>query len=100
MLLFAGLWEAWKDPANPEAEWIRTFTVITGEPGKVSGDVHDRQPMILPASIWEPWLTASPEEAVALLAEVPEAELIYHPVTKAVSSPKSQGEQLVERIAL
>ncbi|KRE90874.1 hypothetical protein ASG87_01675 [Frateuria sp. Soil773] len=100
LLLFAGLWEAWKDKNDPEAEWIKTFTIITGEPGKVSGDVHDRQPVILPPSMWEPWLDGTPEEAAALLAEVPEAELTYHPVTKAVSSPKSQGEQLVAPIEL
>ena len=51
-----------------------------------------------PPSMWEQWLTGTPEEASALLAEVPEAELVYHPVSKAVSSPKSQGEQLVEPI--
>jgi putative SOS response-associated peptidase YedK len=100
LLLFAGLWEAWKDKNDPEAEWVKTFTVITGEPGKVSGDVHDRQPVILPASMWEQWLDGTPEEAAALLAEVPEAELTYHPVTKAVSSPKSQGAHLVEPIEI
>jgi putative SOS response-associated peptidase YedK len=100
LMLFAGLWEAWKDPTDPEAPWVRTFTVLTGLPGKVSGDVHDRQPVILPPEMWETWLDATPAEAAALLAEVPEAELIYHPVSKAVSSPKSQGEQLVEPIAL
>ena len=95
------LWEAWKDPADPTAEWIRTYTVITGDPGKVSGDVHDRQPVILPPAMWEMWLVdGTPDEAGTLLNEVPEAELAYHPVTKAVSSPKSQGEQLVEPIEL
>ena len=101
LLMFAGLWEAWKDPADPTAEWIRTYTVITGDPGKVSGDVHDRQPVILPPAMWEMWLVdGTPDEAGTLLNEVPEAELAYHPVTKAVSSPKSQGEQLVEPIEL
>lgn len=99
-LLFAGLWETWKDNTDPNAEWVKTFTIITGEPGKVSGDVHDRQPVILPPSMWEQWLDGTPADAAALLAEVPEAELAYHPVTKAVSSPRSQGEQLVEPITL
>jgi putative SOS response-associated peptidase YedK len=56
--------------------------------------------VILPASMFEAWLEGTPEEAAELLAEVPEAELVYHPVTKAVSSPKNQGEQLVEPIEL
>ena len=50
--------------------------------------------------MWEQWLTGTPEEASALLAEAPEAELVYHQVSKAVSSPKSQGEHLVEPIEL
>lgn len=100
LLLFAGLWEAWKDKGNPEAEWVKTFTILTGLPGKVSGDVHDRQPVILPPSMWEAWLDGTPEEAAALLAEAPEAELVYHAVGKTVSSPKNQGEHLVEPIEL
>lgn len=79
---------------------MKTFTILTGLPGKVSGDVHDRQPVILPPSMWQAWLDGTPEEAAALLAETPEAELVYHPVGKAVSSPKNQGEQLVEPIEL
>jgi putative SOS response-associated peptidase YedK len=30
--VFAGLWEGWKDPAN--GEWLRTCTIITGEPNE------------------------------------------------------------------
>ena len=30
---FAGLWEGWKDPATDE--WLRTFTIITGEPNEL-----------------------------------------------------------------
>jgi putative SOS response-associated peptidase YedK len=100
LMLFAGLWEAWKDKTDPEAEWVRTFTILTGEPGKVSKDVHDRQPVILPPDLWEKWLTCTADEAEKLLAEVPEAELVYHPVTKAVSSPKNQGETLVEPVSI
>lgn len=100
VVFFAGLWEAWKDKADPQADWIRTFTILTGDPGKVSGDVHDRQPVILPASMWEMWLTGTADDATALLTDVPEADLIYHPVTKAVSSPKNQGEQLIEPVEL
>jgi putative SOS response-associated peptidase YedK len=100
LMLFAGLWEAWKDTTDPAAEWIKTFTILTGLPGKVSGDIHDRQPVILPPTMWETWLDGTPEEAASLLEAVPEAELVYHPVTKAVSSPKSQGRQLIEPITL
>lgn len=100
LLLFAGLWEAWKDPTDPCGGWTRSFAIITGEPGKVRGDVHDRQPVILPPSMWEPWLTGTPEEGAHLLGDVPAVNLVYHPVTKALNSPKSQGAHLVEPIEL
>jgi putative SOS response-associated peptidase YedK len=29
---FAGLWEGWKDPES--GEWLRTWTIITGEPNE------------------------------------------------------------------
>ncbi len=98
LLMFAGLWEGWRE--SPEAEWVHTFTVITGEPGKVSGDIHDRQPVILPPDLWAVWCEASPSDAAGVLAKVPEADLVYHPVPKAVGSPKNKGSELVEPITL
>jgi putative SOS response-associated peptidase YedK len=98
LLMFAGLWEAWR--GSEADEWLRTFTIITGEPGKVSGDIHDRQPVILPPDLWSVWCEGSPDEASATLAKAPEAELVYHPVPKAVGSPRNKGPELVEPITL
>jgi putative SOS response-associated peptidase YedK len=33
---FAGLWENWKDPES--GEWLRTCTIITGEPNELVAD--------------------------------------------------------------
>jgi putative SOS response-associated peptidase YedK len=93
LLMFAGLWEAWR-PAEGE-EWVKTFTIVTGEPGKVSGDIHDRQPVILPPDLWAVWCDGMPDEASATLVAAPEAELVYYPVTKAVGSPTNKGSELV-----
>lgn len=98
LLMFAGLWEAWR-PGEGE-EWSRTFTIITGEPGKVSGDIHDRQPVILPPDLWRVWVEGSPDEASATLAATPEAELVYHPVPTAVGNPRNNKPELVEPISL
>jgi len=98
LLMFAGLWEAWR-PADG-SEPIKTFTIITGEPGKVSGDIHARQPVILPPDLWAVWCDGMPDEASATLVAAPEAELVYHPVPKAVGSPRNKGPELVEPIAI
>lgn len=98
LLMFAGLWEGWK---APDAEdWLHTFTIITGEPGKVSSDIHDRQPVILPPDVWDVWLTAEPADAAKILQEVPEAELVYYPVTRAMGKPSVQGPEAVAPIEL
>src|ERR1700750_1139611 len=98
LLMFAGLWEGWKPPEDED--WVHTFAIITGEPGKVSGDIHDRQPIILPPDLWEVWMTGTPDEAGATLAAAPEADLVYHAVSKAVGSPKNKGADMVEPITL
>ena len=98
LMLFAGLWEGWKAP--DAEEWLHTFTIITGEPGKVSGDIHDRQPVILQPDAWDIWLNAEPQDAKKILDAAPEAALSYFPVPKAVGSPKNQGAELVEPITL
>jgi putative SOS response-associated peptidase YedK len=95
LLMFAGLWEGWKPP--DAEEWLHTYTIITGEPGKVSGDIHDRQPVILQPDSWADWLDAD-GDPVALLADVREAELSYYAVPKAVGSPKNQGAELVRPV--
>ena len=43
---FAGLWENWKDPGS--GEWLRTCTIITGEPNELVAQIHPRMPVILP----------------------------------------------------
>ena len=98
LLLFAGLWERWKP--GDDAEWLHTFTIITGEPGKVSGDIHDRQPVILPPTSWQEWLTDEADVAADVLHHAPDVELTCHPVTKAVGSPKNNGPEMVRPVDL
>jgi putative SOS response-associated peptidase YedK len=43
---FAGLWENWKDPES--GEWLRTCTIITGEPNELVAQIHPKMPVILP----------------------------------------------------
>ena len=98
LMMFAGLWEGWR--ASPEADWLHTFTILTGEPGKVSGDLHDREPVILPPDLWEVWVEGTADEAGAVLAAVPEAALAYHPVSKAMNSPSFKSVAAVEAIPM
>lgn len=99
LMLLAGLWEAWRP--EKDAEWVKSFTVVTGPPGLVSGDIHDRSPIVLEPSSWIDWLVEPPDVASDILAGSHEpASLTYHPVSKAVGSPRNHGPELVEPITL
>jgi putative SOS response-associated peptidase YedK len=99
LLMFAGLWESWRENRDDrEAEPLRTYTIVTGPPGIVSGDVHDRAPVILLADQWSTWLSGGTEAAADILAKAVEPKLAYYPVPKAVGSPKNDSPKLVQQI--
>jgi putative SOS response-associated peptidase YedK len=64
LLVFAGLWGAWRNPKMEQDE--DTATVITVDPNELVADLpHHRMPAILPASEWAAWLDpATPTEAL------------------------------------
>ena len=94
--MFAGLWESWRE--TKESEPLYTFTIVTGPPGIVSGDIHDRAPVILEEAAWTTWLSGEPTDAADVLKAAQEPRLIYHPVPKAVGSPKNDEPNLVAAI--
>ena len=55
MMAFAGLWDAWKDPATDL--WLQSFTIITTEANEIMRSIHDRMPAILHPRDWEEWLS-------------------------------------------
>jgi putative SOS response-associated peptidase YedK len=93
LLMFAGLWESWR--AAKDAEPLYTYTIVTGRPGIVSGDIHDRAPVILDEGAWTTWLTGDPADSAHVLESAREPRLAYHPVPKAVGSPKNDSPELV-----
>jgi putative SOS response-associated peptidase YedK len=56
---FAGLWDAWKEPAGG---WLQSFTIITTDPNELTATVHNRMPVILKPSEYERWLSRSEGE--------------------------------------
>ncbi|WP_299441062.1 SOS response-associated peptidase [uncultured Phycicoccus sp.] len=98
----AGLYEFWRDPAVPDRDdpdaWLTSFTIVTGpaEPGL--DRIHDRQPMVLEPGEWAQWLdpATGAADAVALLAPHEPGRFTAYPVSRAVSSSRSNGPQLLE----
>jgi putative SOS response-associated peptidase YedK len=94
--MFAGLWESWRETKDMEP--LRTFTIVTGAPGLVSGDIHDRAPVTLGEGAWDAWLTGEPADALDILKAAQAPRLTYYPVPKAVGSPKNDAPELVRPV--
>ncbi len=97
-MAFAGLWSIWRDPTQPDAEPVRTFSIITTSANATLRPIHDRMPAILPASSWASWLAptpAEPGELLALLQPAPDAFLERFPVSKRVNNARNEGPDLV-----
>jgi hypothetical protein len=60
MMAFAGLWDAWKDPAN--GQWLQSYTIITTDANELMAPVHDRMPVILHPGDFNRWLDREPTD--------------------------------------
>ncbi len=99
-LLFAGLYEYWRDPRLPsDAAPIATCTVITTEPGQDIDGIHDRQPVVLEQDVADRWLdivNQSPAQRHELLAPSRPGILQHISVGAAVGSIYNDGPELIE----
>ncbi len=97
-LAVAGLWEAWKDPANPDGPWLHSCSVITTNANETMSAVHDRMPVILPPAAWGTWLDRGNDDLVSLgqlLVPAPDNLLTMHTVSTAVNNVRNRGEDLI-----
>lgn len=99
-LAFAGLWERWRPP---DADPVHSTTIITGPANDRIAEVHDRMPMLLPPSAWEPWLDPGlddPAVVGGLLRPAPSELFTIHPVSREVNNPRRKSPHLIDPISL
>ena len=104
-LAFAGLWELWK-PKNDDgstnddpSSWVRSCTIITGQPNETVAPIHDRMPVMLPPSAWTDWLSPENDDLDALgklLVPAPASLITAHPVSTRVNSVRDKDSGLIE----
>jgi len=100
-LAVAGLWELWRDRADPEGPWLHSCAVVTTGANATMAPVHDRMPAVLAPSTWSTWLDAGNDDLASLgelLVPAPEHLLTMHPVSSAVNNVRSKGPELVEAV--
>src|ERR1700758_3966946 len=96
--VFAGLWEGWKDPATNE--WLRTCTIITGEPNELVAQIHTRMPVILPEEVHAKWLGGAEDgDLKALLKPYPADQMRIWVISPRVNSPENNDPGIIDPIS-
>ncbi len=98
-LAFAGLYEFWSDPRDPDAPTLTTCTIITAPSAGELAGIHDRMPLVLGHETWSRWLDPAEKAPVDLLQPWDEAHgelLELRPVSSRVNKIDHDDATLVE----
>jgi putative SOS response-associated peptidase YedK len=105
LVVFAGLFEWWRNPAVPETapmseKWLLSATILTRASAGALASVHDRMPVFLDADMVEGWLDPQEDGSQELVDEVATGALDVaervevHEVGAAVGSVQNNGAEL------
>ncbi len=95
---FAGLWDAWKDPAD--GEWLQTFAIVTTKANELAAEVHDRMPVILHPRDYDRWLERGEtyEPPVDLLRPYEADAMRADTCNPAVGNVRNNGPEMLNNI--
>ena len=99
-LVFAGLWSVRRSPLD--GEWLVSCAIITGASEGPVARVHNRMPIALPSSHWEPWLDPDLDDPLAaqgLLSHPNTQGWVTHPVSRRVNKVGNNDPTLIEPVA-
>ncbi len=102
LLTAAGLWTAWKDPADPDGRFLHSVTIITTAANDTMRPVHDRMPAFLTADRWATWLDPSNQDLASLTAMLdggPLDLLTMQPVSTEVNNVRNNRPDLIEPVS-
>ncbi|MCG2799108.1 MAG: SOS response-associated peptidase [Cellulomonas sp.] len=95
----AGLYEFWKDPTKPEDDpgrWLVSAAIITRAAAGQLAAIHQRQPLILPRSAWDAWLSPAVDaDGARELLGLDPPPLTATAVTRAVNDVAHEGPELL-----
>jgi putative SOS response-associated peptidase YedK len=106
LLAMAGLYELWRDPTLADDDpnrWLWSCTVITQQAPDLLGEIHDRNPVLVPPELRAAWLDCSsddPATARTILDQIPQARLEPYVVAPAVGNVRNDGPELIEPVAV
>ncbi len=100
-LAVAGLWTAWKDPADEEGRFLHSATIVTTAANETMQPVHDRMPVLVPRSKWEEWLDPANDklDELATLFDQPDPKVLgMYPVSTEVNNVRNNGPDLIDEV--
>jgi putative SOS response-associated peptidase YedK len=98
-LAFAGLWEFWRPPGDPDGDPVRSCVIITTEANDRLAPIHNRMPVILAPEVWDQWLDPANSDVTAmkgLLVPAPSDDFEAIPVSTRVNDVANEGPELID----
>ena len=95
-LLFAGLWDAWREPEGGE---LFTFTIVTTEANSLLRHIHNRMPVILDNLVAAQWLDpvfTTTKTLEILLQPFPSQLMEAYEVSLLVNDPRNDSPARIE----
>jgi putative SOS response-associated peptidase YedK len=96
----AGLWESWQPIGEKSLE---TCTLLTTAANDIVRTVHDRMPVVVPASAYPLWLDPAehtPDYLLTLLVPYPAEQMEARAVNPIVNSARHEGPDCLEPVAV
>ncbi|MBT6139469.1 MAG: SOS response-associated peptidase [Rhodospirillaceae bacterium] len=100
LFAFAGLWESWQRPNEPEEPLVETFTILTIDATPEIAHIHPRMPVMLAASEdHDTWLTGTDQEATDLLRPFQGEGLATYEISTRVGNVRNDDADIIEPLA-
>ena len=90
---FAGLWDAWHDKQT--GDWLQSFAILTTEPNELTGQVHNRMPVILHEKDYDEWLLREGPAPMHLLQSFSAEEMSMTTISKDVGNVRNDHPELL-----
>ena len=97
LLTFAAIFERW---SPPDADPVWSVSLLTTQADPELAHVHDRMPVLVPASRRREWIAAGRVDVASFVDQaVPASELALWPVDTAVGNIRNNRPSLLEAIS-